>query len=182
MAILSLAFKVLAGAAIGAALGYFGQCSSGTCPLTATWWRGAIFGGLLGLMFAGSSSGGYNTSDSKEGQSLVKGIASGQFQAEVLDAPGPVLVDFYAPWCGPCRKLAPVLGDLAKEFSTTTFVKVNVDEEPELASRFRVEGVPTLILFNAGKPVDRAVGFLGPTELRARIQKTVAPARPGMSQ
>lgn len=94
------------------------------------------------------------------------------FDARMREAKGLMLVDFYAPWCGPCRLLAPWLEELATELAgRITVAKVNVDEAPELAVRYGIAGVPTLILFESGRPVDRVVGFLPPKALRAWIQE-----------
>jgi thioredoxin 1 len=172
MVFTSFVIKVVIGAGIGAALGYFGQCSSGTCPLTATWWRGALFGGLIGLMFAGTSSGTTGNTSTGDDHGLVKEITNQEFDVEVARATAPVLVDFYAPWCGPCKRMAPTIGALAKEFQgSVSFVKVNVDNNPELARRYAVQGVPTLMLFQGGQRRDQVVGLVQKTELRDRITR-----------
>jgi thioredoxin 1 len=170
----SLVMKVVIGAGIGAALGYFGQCSSGTCPLTATWWRGALFGGLIGLMFAGTSSGTTGNTSTGDEHGLVREITTSEFDAEVAKATTPVLVDFYAPWCGPCKRMAPTLGELAKEFQgSVSFVKVNVDNNPDLARQYGVQGVPTLMLFQGGQRRDEVVGLVQKGELRNRITRVL---------
>ena len=94
------------------------------------------------------------------------------FEAEVLHAAVPVVVDFYAPWCGPCKMLAPMLEQLAGEFAgRLKFAKANVDETPDLAATFEVSGVPTLMLFRGGKAVDQVVGFSGLRQLKAWLEK-----------
>ncbi len=96
------------------------------------------------------------------------------FEPEVLKAAGPVLVDFYAPWCGPCKLLAPILEPLAGEFTgRVKFAKVNVDEAPELAGRHDITGVPTLMLFCGGKVIDRIVGLLSPRAMKALIETAI---------
>ena len=80
------------------------------------------------------------------------------FQAEVLNSPQTVLVDFYADWCGPCKMLSPVVDEIAGEITGCKVVKLNVDEAPNLAARYNVMSIPTLMVFRQGAAVDRSVG------------------------
>jgi thioredoxin 1 len=89
----------------------------------------------------------------------VQIVSDANFQQTVLDAAGLVLVDFWAPWCGPCKRLAPTLDAAAGELrGKATVVKLNVDENPETAQRFNIRSIPTLMLFKAGRVVDVMVG------------------------
>jgi thioredoxin 1 len=85
-------------------------------------------------------------------------ITESTFQQEVLDNQGPVLVDFWAEWCGPCHAVGPILDQIAEERSELRLVKVNIDEEPELARRYGVMSIPTMILFDSGEPKAAAIG------------------------
>lgn len=107
----------------------------------------------------------------------VKHASEATFAQVVLQSPTPVLVDFYADWCGPCRRLAPTLERLAVEFAgRATIVKFNVDEEPALAEQFRIESIPTLVLFSGGKVVGRATGLAPEAGLRNALQQLVSVA------
>jgi thioredoxin 1 len=96
------------------------------------------------------------------------------FAEEVLNAQLPVLVDFWATWCGPCRSISPIIDDLAKEFTGKIKVtKLNVDENPATPSQYGVRGIPTLILFKGGKIFDQIVGAVPKARLIAMIEKAL---------
>jgi thioredoxin 1 len=102
--------------------------------------------------------------------------ASG-FEAEVLRAAGPVLVDFWAEWCPPCRMIEPVVTELASAHSGQLMVgRLNIDSCPEIGIRYAVLGLPTLILFIGGQPVDRLVGFSSPGHVRRWVADTMQAA------
>ena len=85
-------------------------------------------------------------------------VTSENFESEVLNSEKPVLVDFWASWCGPCRMLSPIVDEIAEEVQTIKIGKVNVDEQQDLAGQFGVMSIPTLILFKNGQPVNKSVG------------------------
>lgn len=101
----------------------------------------------------------------------VANLNETNFDQAIADSTTPVVVDFYAPWCGPCKMLAPMLEEIAGRFAgRARFFKVNVDETPAVAERFNVTGVPTLLFFAKGKLCDTQVGFSSPRALAARIE------------
>ena len=101
----------------------------------------------------------------------VKVITKDNFDAEVLKETKTVLLDFWASWCGPCRMVSPIIDEIANERSDISVGKVNVDEQPELAAKFGVMSIPTLIVFKNGEEIDRSVGALPKARLQALLEK-----------
>jgi thioredoxin 1 len=98
---------------------------------------------------------------------LTKAVTDESFKHDVLEAPGPVLVDFWAEWCGPCRMVAPILDEIAAEFAgKLTVAKVNIDDNPMTPTEYDVRGIPTMILFKDGKVVDRKIGAMPRGQMR----------------
>ncbi len=102
---------------------------------------------------------------------MVKQFTSNNFEAEVLKAEKPVLVDFYADWCGPCKMMAPVVDQLADELADTLIVgKLNVDDSSDIAINYRVMNIPTLILFKNGQAAGKLIGLQSKQDLLKLIQ------------
>jgi len=139
------------GAAIGAIMGHFGQCSTGSCPLTANPFRGAIYGAVIGLLFS--------LTFFMQGGANMVGIDSKETFETALASDKLVVVDFFATWCGPCKKLAPIIEEVEQLSSEKALIiKVDVDKFPELAGQYNVQKLPTVVLIKDSNEVKRFVG------------------------
>ncbi len=101
-------------------------------------------------------------------------VTDNNFQAEVLESPQPVLVDFWAPWCGPCRVVHPVLEEIASERSDVHIVSLNVDENQQTAARYGVMSIPTMILFKNGQPAETIIGAMPKPRLVQQLEPALA--------
>jgi thioredoxin 1 len=108
-----------------------------------------------------------------QGDSLFT-VTDETFQKEVLEAEQPTFVDFWASWCGPCRMIGPIFEELSGEYSgRVKFAKVNVDENPRTPANYGVRGIPTLIMFKGGKPVEQVVGAVPKSQLESVLKKVL---------
>jgi thioredoxin 1 len=168
---------IIIGGGFGAMLGYFGKCSSGACPLTANPFRGAFFGAIIGAvllsMYATNKAemtGAVN--NSKEKEKMIVNIGSAEAFEKIMQSKGIYVIDFYAPWCQPCRILSPVIEKLSENYKgKATFVKVDVNELMETAQQFGITGTPTVVILKDGSVMQRIVGLRGESEYAKTIDK-----------
>jgi thioredoxin 1 len=104
----------------------------------------------------------------------ITDVTDNNFQAEVLESETPVLVDFWAPWCGPCRIIAPSLEELNEEIDNLRVVKLNVDENQQTAAQYEVMSIPTLIVFKNGQPAKKIIGAMPKKRLEAELAPALA--------
>jgi len=184
--IVRMLLSVLIGSAIGAVMGYFGKCASGTCPLTANPYRGAIYGAVMGVVFAlafsraprAASRKTYAGEPGRPSSSRVAGgpvlhiESQSDFKARVLDAKGICVVDFFSDHCPPCRALAPTVASLADRYAGRVAVcKVDVDLLPKVADQYRVRAIPTVLIIKDGKEVKRLLGLSPEAEYVALLDE-----------
>ncbi len=103
-------------------------------------------------------------------------VSDGTWDSNVLKAEKPVLVDFWAPWCGPCRMVAPIVEELADEYAgKVEFVKLNTDDNPVTAAKYGIRSIPTLLVFKSGEPVGQIIGFRPKSDLKKRLDAVLDP-------
>jgi thioredoxin 1 len=101
-------------------------------------------------------------------------VTDATFASEVIESQQPVLVDFWAPWCGPCRMVAPVVEELSAEYDgKVKFVKLNTDDNVETASKYGIRSIPTLLVFKGGEPVGQIIGFRPKSDLKKRLDAVI---------
>jgi thioredoxin 1 len=102
-------------------------------------------------------------------------VTDASFEDDVIKAETPVLVDFWADWCAPCKMIAPIVEELADEFDgSVRFAKLDVDSNPKTATNYGIRGIPTLLIFNGGQPVDQVVGAVPKSVLKRRLEEAIA--------
>ena len=102
-------------------------------------------------------------------------VTDSSFDEEVIKSESPVLVDFWADWCAPCKMVAPIVEDLAEEYDgKVKFAKLDVDSNPNTATTYGIRGIPTLLIFKAGQPVDQVVGAVPKSVLKSRLEEAIA--------
>jgi thioredoxin 1 len=139
------------------------------------WGKGALSGAFLALVvFVMMGDGGTSSAAMGVSTANVTAVSQDQFQSEVANAKLPVLVDFYATWCMPCRMLSPRVDDVADQFiGKIKFVKIDVDQAPALAQRYQIDGIPALLLFKNGKVIKTMVGLQSEQSLKDQLSESL---------
>jgi len=105
---------------------------------------------------------------------IIKPVSDASFDADVIQSGQPVLVDYWAPWCGPCKMIAPMLEEVATQYAgRLVIVKLNVDDNPDTAAKYGIRGIPTLMLFKSGQAVATKVGALSKSQLTAFLDEAL---------
>jgi len=174
-----IAAGVLIGAVLGAVMGYFGKCSSGACPLTANPFRGALWGGVLGLLFS-MSFPRMRAAPVPSSENVHSIQTEDDFRLDVLESNGLCLVDFFADWCAPCSKLLPTINTVADRYAGKVYVcRVNVAKLDSLARQYDVQAIPKVVLFENGRPVEQAEGARSEGFYRAMLEARLSDGHEG---
>jgi len=194
---------LLIGGAIGAVLGYFGKCSSGTCPLTANPYRGAIYGAVIGTLLTSvfwrksqenpsspdvvriSNESDLNANVLKEKETgIVESLTKDSFSQKVFnyeqnkewkfEGKLPCIIDFYADWCGPCKMVEPILKELAQEYQgKLNIYRIDTQAQQELATTFGIQSIPSILFVPLNDKPQMAVGALPKKTLKKAIEEVL---------
>ncbi|MCK5852446.1 thioredoxin fold domain-containing protein [bacterium] len=150
---------IIAGAAIGGALGYFGKCSTGTCPFTSTWWGAAALGAVFGLLLSNFFAGVPKTPE--DVTNVIDINSTAEFETAIRNAGDKsIIADFYLTTCPPCRKLMPELYALARKHPDKIVVlKINASKNRELSTKYAIQAVPALFHIKNGETVSKSQGY-----------------------
>ncbi len=133
-------------------------------------------GGVAAVVFGLLAAGCAPDSDMSKDSANIRNVGDADFGQQVIKSDVPVVVDFYATWCGPCKRLAPMMEELAAGAGAKVkFVKVDIDRSPELARKYEIEGVPTVMMFKAGTNVSKTVGLVPREVLKEKIDTLTLP-------
>lgn len=170
-----IAIGAVIGLVAGGAIGYLGRCRNGQCPLTSDPFLGAVLGAVLGALLSYSMVG--SQMNPRELALGATATTEQEFQTQVLQADKPVLVDFYATWCMPCKVLAPTIDAIAKDYEGKAHVvKIDIDKAKGLAAAQGVRAVPTVMLYHQGKKINTWVGAQKADVYRQALDKELASA------
>ena len=201
--VIRILFGVLVGGVLGAVLGYWGKCSSGTCPLTANPYRGAIYGAVLGALL--TPIFWPKSQESPRSSNVVHVNSESDLNAKVLDAKEiaivepltkdsflekvfnyeqnkewkfegklPCIIDFYADWCGPCKMVEPILQELAQEYQgKLNIYRVDTEAQQELAAAFGIQSIPSILFVPLNDKPQMAMGALPKGTLKKAIKEVL---------